>query len=224
MKKKAFKWILIAPTIITFMYAFSSSYSLQNIDNLNYVVAIIIDSSEKENMLNITFEFVDVSSFSSDSSSKDTTPILDTITASSIDSAINIMNSYTGKGLNLSTCKVIMFSKEVAEKGISDEISDLINTAQIRPSVNVIVTTGNAKYYVENSTSPLEKILTKYYEIFPNSSKYIGYTSNITIGQFYENFKNPSIGNTAILGRNQRSFYKKQTKIQRIKYIRFFIR
>lgn len=203
MKKNYFKWMLIIPTIITFMYAFSSSYSLQNIDNLNYVVAIIIDSSKYEDMLNITFEFVDVSSFSSDSSNKDTTPILDTITARSIDSAINIMDSYTGKGLNLSTCKVIMFSKEVAEKGIEDEISDLINTSQIRPSANVIVTTGNAKYYVENSTSPLEKILTKYYEIFPNSSKYIGYTSNITIGEFYESFKNPNIGNTAILGRNK---------------------
>ncbi len=203
MKKNHFKWLIIAPTIITFMYAFSSSYSLQNIDNLNYVVAIIIDSSQYENMLNITFEFVDVSSFSSESSSKDTTPILDTITARSIDSAINIMDSYTGKGLNLSTCKVIMFSKEVAEKGIEDEISDLINTAQIRPSVNVIVTTGNAKYYVQNSTSPLEKILTKYYEIFPNSSKYIGYTSNITIGEFYESFKNPNMGNTTILGRNK---------------------
>lgn len=203
MKKKIFKWIIIAPTILTFMYAFSSSYSLQNIDNLNYVVAILVDSAKDENMLNITFEFVDVSSFSSESSSKDTAPILDTITATSIDSAINIMNAYTGKGLNLSTCKVAIFSKDVAEKGIFDEISDLINNAQIRPSVNVIVTTGNAKYYVENSTSPLEKILTKYYEIFPHSSQYIGYTSNITIGEFYENFKNPNIGNTAILGRNK---------------------
>ncbi len=200
MNKTAFKWIIIAPTIVIFMYAFSSSYSLQNIDNLNYVVAILVDESKDPNMLDVTFEFIDVSSFSSDSSTKDSTPILDTITASSINSAINIMNSYAGKGIDLSNCEVVIFSEDVAKKGISNHVSDLVNNSEIRPSVNVIITTSNAKYYVENSTSPLEKILTKYYKVFPNSSKYTGYTSDITIGKFYEYLKMPDIGNTAILG------------------------
>ena len=196
------------------MYAFSSSYSLNNIDNLNYVVGILIDAAENPNMINVTFEFIDVSSFSSDSSSKDSKPILDTITTTSIDSAINIMNAYSAKGVNLSTCKVIIFSDEVAKKGIYNHISDLINSAQIRPSANVMVTEGSAKYYVENSTSPLEKILTKYYDVFPNSSKYTGYTSNITIGEFYENLKNPNIGNTAILGGANESSINNKEKSQ----------
>ena len=213
MNQTAFKWIIIAPTIIIFLYAFSSSYLLQNIDNLNYVVAILVDEAEDPNMLDVTFEFIDVSSFSSDSSTKDSTPILDTITASSIDNAINIMNSYAGKGIDLSNCEVAIFSEDVAKKGIFNQISDLINNSQIRPSLNIIVTTGNAKYYVENSTSPLEKILTKYYEIFPNSSKYTGYTSDITIGKFYEYLKNPNIGNTAILGgANEASIKNKENE------------
>lgn len=197
------------------MYAFSPSYSLENIDNLNYVIAVIVDSAESPNMINVTFEFVDVSSFSSDSSSKDSKPILDTITATSIDSAINIMNSYAAKGINLSTCKVIIFSDEVAKNGLYNHISDLINSAQIRPSANVIITTGSAKYYVENSTSPLEKILTKYYDVFPNSSKYTGYTSNLTIGEFYENMKNPNIGNTAILGGTNESSIQNKEESQK---------
>lgn len=214
MNQTAFKWIIIAPTIIIFLYAFSSSYLLQNIDNLNYVVAILVDEAEDPNMLDVTFEFIDVSSFSSDSSTKDSTPILDTITASSIDNAINIMNSYAGKGIDLSNCEVAIFSEDVAKKGIFNQISDLINNSQIRPSLNIIVTTGNAKYYVENSTSPLEKILTKYYEIFPNSSKYTGYTSDITIGKFYEYLKNPNIGNTAILGGANEASIKNKEKSQ----------
>lgn len=196
------------------MYAFSSSYSLNNIDNLNYVVAILIDAAEDPNLINVTFEFIDVSSFSSDSSSKDSKPILDTITATSIDSAINIMNAYSAKGINLSTCKIIVFSDEIAKKGIYNHISDLINNIQIRPSANVLVTEGSAKYYVENSTSPLEKILTKYYDVFPNSSTYTGYTSNLTIGEFYENLKNPYIGNTAILGGTNESSISNKEKSQ----------
>lgn len=200
MKKLIFKWIIIIITFFIFLYAFSLTYSVYNIDNLNYVVALILDKADDPQMIQVTFEFLDISSFSQDSSTTDASPILDTITATSIDSAINIMNSYSGKGINLSTCKVVIFSKELAEKGIYEEVSDLINSTQIRPNVNVIVTTESAKYYIDNSTSPLEKILTKYYDVFPNSSKYIGYTSNITIGQFYENFKNSNIGNVAILG------------------------
>lgn len=214
MSKRIFKWLIILPTVFIFMYAFSSSYSLNNIDNLNYVVALLIDAAENPNMINVTFEFIDVSSFSSDSSSKDSKPILDTITATSIDSAINIMNAYSAKGVNLSTCKVIIFSDEVAKKGIYNHISDLINSAQIRPSAYVMVTEGSAKYYVENSTSPLEKILTKYYDVFPNSSKYTGYTSNITIGEFYENLKNPNVGNTAILGGANESSISNKEKSQ----------
>lgn len=200
MKKLIFKWLIIIITFFIFLYAFSLTYSVYNIDNLNYVVALILDKADDPQMIKVTFEFLDISSFSQDSSTTEASPILDTITATSIDSAINIMNSYSGKGINLSTCKVVIFSKELAEKGIYEEVSDLINSTQIRPNVNVIVTTESAKYYIDNSTSPLEKILTKYYDVFPNSSKYIGYTSNITIGQFYENFKNSNIGNVAILG------------------------
>lgn len=214
MSKRIFKWLIILPSVSIFMYAFSSSYSLQNIDNLNYVVAVLIDEAENPNMINVTFEFIDVSSFSSDSSSKDSKPILDTITATSIDSAINIMNAYSAKGINLSTCEVIIFSDEIAKKGIYNHISDLINSTQIRPSANVLVIEGSAKYYVENSTSPLEKILTKYYDVFPNSSKYTGYTSDLTIGEFYENLKNPHIGNTAILGGINESSISNKEKSQ----------
>ncbi len=212
MKKLIFKWIIIIITFFIFLYAFSLTYSVYNIDNLNYVVALILDKADDPQMIQVTFEFLDISSFSEDSSTTEASTILDTITATSIDSAINIMNSYSGKGINLSTCKVVLFSKELAEKGIYEEVSDLINSTQIRPNVNVIVTTESAKYYIDNSTSPLEKILTKYYDVFTNSSKYIGYTSNITIGQFYENFKNSNIGNIAILGGTNKSSIENKKK------------
>ena len=75
-----------------------------------------------------------------------------------------------------------------------------MNNIQVRPSTNIIICKGNALEYIQNSTSQLEKILTKYYDIFPNSSEYTGYTSNIMIGEFYNYLTTKECGNLAILG------------------------
>lgn len=214
MNKSILKWIIIIITIFIFIYAFSASYSSQNMDHLDYVVALGIDSSDNPDKIKVIFQFVDISSFSSKSSSEESTPILDTITATSIDSAINIMNAYAGKKVNLSHCKVVVFSEELAKRGIYNEVSDLINNAQIRPTVNVAISTADSKDYIENSTSSLEKILTKYYDIFPSSSKYTGYTSNVTIGEFYENLKNTNIGSTAIFGGTNEASIKNKENSQ----------
>ena len=47
-----------------------------------------------------------------------------------------------------------------------------------------------AKYYIENSTSKYEKVITKYYDIFPKSADYTGYTANVTIGDFFNKLNN----------------------------------
>ena len=110
------------------------------------------------------------------------------------------MNAYAGKQLSLSHCKVVVFSEDVAQSGISQEITYLMNDTQIRPTTNVIIATETAKDYIKNSTSLLEGILTKYYDIFPTSADYTGYTSNILLGQFYRNLTNTDSGAVAILG------------------------
>ena len=57
-----------------------------------------------------------------------------------------------------------------------------------------------SSFVLKNSSSSLDKILTKYYDIFPSSSKYTGYISNITIGEFYDSIINNDSGNITILG------------------------
>ena len=75
-----------------------------------------------------------------------------------------------------------------------------MNNIQVRPTSNLIISKCKASMYLSESTSTLEKILTKYYDMFPNSSKYTGYTSNITIGEFYNSIINKDSGNLSILG------------------------
>lgn len=56
---------------------------------------------------------------------------------------------------------------------------------KVRPSSNLIISKCEASYYVENSIPSLETLITKYYDIFPGSSKYTGYMPNSTIGEFF---------------------------------------
>ena len=210
--KSALKWIAIIITVIIFLYAFSSSYYSQNIDHLDYVIALGIDNDPDSDNIIVTFEFANLGSFSENASSEKTEPIINTIVAPTIPNAITIMNAYIGKQLNLSHCKVIAFSKDYAKTGILDEVSFLIHNIQIRPTTNVIVTECSASNYLKCSTSSLEQVLTKYYDIFPTSSEYTGYTSNIPIGRFYENMLDKDSGAVCILGSLVENSSKNNTK------------
>lgn len=91
------------------------SYSVQSIDDLAYLVALGIDVSQN-NMYTVTFQFTMPNS-SGESTSSETSPIItNSVQASSLDSAINLMNAYISKELTLSHCKIIVISEELASK------------------------------------------------------------------------------------------------------------
>ncbi len=178
------KKFFIIILIIVFLIAFSSSYQSSNIGNVAVVVAMGFDISDTNN-LNITFQFTNASSVSDTGSSEKTEPTLFSIDAPSISSAINLMNTNIGKDVNLSHCKLIVFSEELASRGIEEEIYTLSNNPDVRPSANIVVSKSTAKTYIENSKPTLDNLITKYYETFVNSSQFTGYNSNATIGDFF---------------------------------------
>ena len=104
---------LIFVVIIFFLVAFTPSYISLDIDNLVYVVAIGIDKGTKEKF-NISFQFTPGGSHSETGSSEKPELVLNSVEASSIDSAINLMNAYMSKELSLSHCRLVIFSEEVA--------------------------------------------------------------------------------------------------------------
>ena len=65
--------------------------------------------------------------------------------------------------------------------GISDIIYTLINDVELRPDCNILISRCDAYDFLSNSKSELESITAKYYEIIANSSRYTGYTADITI-------------------------------------------
>lgn len=196
---KIIRNIFIIIVILVFMLAFSPSYTSLNIDNLAYVLALGIDKGEKEKF-KITFQFTKGSAKSDSGSSSKSPLIVNSVEANSIDSAINIMNAYLARQLNLSHCRLLIFSEEVAVSGISNEIYTLANNPAIRPSSNVVITKSKAEDYISNSEPILENFITKYYEIFPNSNKYTGYVYNATLGSFFNQLVCDTCEPFAILG------------------------
>lgn len=200
---KKLKNAFILALIILFIIAFSGSYLSLSLDNLAYVIAIGIDTSDNNN-LQVTFQFStpnsDSSSQSESESSGKTSSIIKTVDASSLSSAINLMNSYISKQINMSHCKIIVFSEELASQGISDEIFTLINDTQIRPSSNIVISKCDAKYYIESTKPDLENLIAKYYENLPNSSAYTGFITDATIGGFFNSLISKSSMPYAILG------------------------
>lgn len=194
-----FKRLFVIIIILIFLVAFSKSYTSSNINNLAVVVALGLDVSST-NKLSVTFQFTNASSVSDTGSSEKISPKLFSIEASSISNAINLMNTNIGKEVNLSHCKLIVFSENLASKGISEEIYTLSNNPQIRPSTNIVVSKESAKSYLENTEPTLENLITKYYEVFVNSSQFTGYNSNATIGDFFYSMTCDACEPYAILG------------------------
>ena len=197
---KFIKNIFIVATILVLMLGFNSSYTSLSIDNLAYVIALGIDSGENQKY-KITFQFTTGSPNPETGSTEKSPSIVNSVESNSIDSAINIMNAYMARKLNFSHCRVFIFSEEVAANGILNELYTLANDTEIRPSANVIVCKNTAKDYIESSEPILENLITKYYEIFPNSSKYTGYIYNVTLGNFFNQLVSTTCEPFAILGR-----------------------
>ncbi len=194
-----FKRIFILTIIVLLLVAFSGSYKSLSIDKLAYVVAIGIDKSSSQGY-NFSFQFTNVTSSSESGTAEKSPSIVNNVEANSIGSAINLMNTYIGKRLNLSHCKVIVISEDIAVEGISKHIYTLMNDTQIRPSTNIVISKCNAKYYIENSKPILENLITKYYDIFDYSSNFTGYTADATIGDFLNKLECDTCNPVAILG------------------------
>lgn len=195
---KYIKFIFVITLVIIIGSPFIGSYSVQSIDDLAYLVILGIDVGDI-NGLKVTFEFTMPNSSGENGSSEVAPTIVNSVEASSIDSAINLMNTYVSKEINLSHCKAIVFSESLASLGLSKYIYSLMNKVQIRPDTNIIVSKCPAKDFIQNTKPSLENLIAKYYEIAPVSSEYTGYTDNVTLGEFFRALNSQVAEPTAML-------------------------
>ena len=103
---------------VIFANGFSAAYTSRKLGNIAYVLALGIDVGEKSK-LKVSAQFTKSSSISPGSGSsgeESSNIVLISGEADSIFSALNLLNSYIGKEINLSHCALFIFSEELAKK------------------------------------------------------------------------------------------------------------
>lgn len=195
-------FVLILSLFLVSWFQFNHSPELSD---LAYVIALGLDVGTSNN-IKLSLQFASQGGGSSDSTSSENSSstasdsIVNTIECSSINSGINLFNSYLSKEINLSHCKVLVISEELASKGISEYIYTLMNNIQFNPDANIIISKNDSEDFLKASKPVLEKMSAKYYEIIPTSSEYTGYTQNITLVDFFSSYLDTASSPVAILG------------------------
>lgn len=200
-------FIILAVFIVIF--SISGVYSTKNLDNLAYVIALGLDVGTN-NPLKLTVQLTKTSS-SSGSNESSSTNIVNSVECSSIESGLNLFNSYISRRTNLSHCKVLVMSEELAASGISDYIYTLLECVSMSPHANVIISKNQAEEFIKYSTPVLESLTSNYYETVLSSSEYTGFTQNVTLIKFFNSYVDSFQEPVSILGRS------KLRKIQRLK-------
>ena len=195
-----FKKFLFVLILVFCLITLSGCYDANSVETLAYAVAIGIDKVQ-EGVIKLTIQFaVPATSDSSSGSSQASTSTIIDVNCTTIDEGINLINSYISKKVNLSHCKVIVFSEELAYEGLSYYILNLMNNVQVRPDCNVIISRCDAYYFLSNSIPTLESVPARYYELILSSSEYTGYTESVYLTQFYERMLNNRCEPIGILG------------------------
>lgn len=188
------KILFFLAALFVILFSLSSPYSTHNIDKLAYVIAMGLDVGQS-NKLKLTIQLSKPESGSGGSSGSSYTNIVDTVECSSIDSGISLFNSYISRRINLSHCKVIVISADLASQGVSDYIFTLLNNVEMSPHASIIVSKTTAEEFINNSKPELEDLASRYYEVSLSSNKYTGYTSNVSLVKFFsdsvDSFTNP---------------------------------
>lgn len=189
MKKKFM--FLIAAVIFT-VPILTGCYDYKEPNDTAYIVAIGIDESDTEDIYNYTLQFARPSQISGGSSEeggsgKDIIGFVN-VDAPSIYIALNLANHVVSKTFTLSHTKIIVISDTLAKKGIKDCIECSGRSSDIRPSVFMCISNGDAQTYLETIKPTIEINPVKYYRLIfenPNSS----YIPKMNIWHLYFNLK-----------------------------------
>jgi len=194
------KYLILILILCSFTFLLSGCNDSNAVDQFSYVIAIGLDKGNS-NKLNLSLQFpIANGSNGSGSSSQSSDSVTYSVECISIEDGINQMNNYISKPINLSHCRVIVFSEELANDGLSTYAYTLTNSIQIRPNANIIISKCPASQYLKNATSPLEEVAARYYEIILSSSEYTGYTYDMTLSDFFYSLNDTTTQPVAILG------------------------
>lgn len=179
------KNIAIFLVIIILLIYILNEKQIVNIDNYAYVVSIGIDEGENS-PLKVSFQIANTSDSGSSSDSGSTTSksIISSVETTSIDNAINLINTYISKELSLSHCKAIVISEKLAYGGVNKYLYPVLNKTEVSPKANILISSVDCETFLREASKSVEKNSTKYYNIIPTIFTYTGYTDDVSLRVF----------------------------------------
>ena len=161
-------------------------------NDVAYIVALGFDKGENENY-QVTLQFAKpnkISGGSSEEGGSTGSEIVENITveAPNMYSAINIANNIVSKTFSLSHTKLVVFSEEIAKEGLSQIVSTMIRSDDLRPDVFVAVARESSKDYLDSVNPLIEVNPAKYYQLIFHDSKSFG-VPRTNLQRFYFNEK-----------------------------------
>ena len=157
-------------------------------NEIAYVVALGIDSTDDDNY-KITIQYANTTQISggaSESGGKAGSEIVDNVTieAPNIYAGVGLANNIVSKSFSMSHAKLIVFSKEIAEKGVKDMIETLVRSEEIRPDLFIAVANTTANDYLTSVNPEMEVNPAQYYQLIYQKNQLVG----IPDGQLREFF------------------------------------
>lgn len=195
------KKILSLVMLILLALSLSSCTAPIGIEEFAYVIAIGLDTATDDTIL-LTLQFATSGGENSSGSSsmQSTQTNISSVKCSTIDSGIALINSHVSKKINLSHCKEIIISEELAKKGIEIYLDTLINNPNLTTDAEMLISKCSAKEYIENVNPVFEVLLPQYYTDINNISDYAAFSSNMNLATFYTLLKDSYFQPYANLG------------------------
>ena len=194
------KLLLILFILLILLTSLTGCYDARGSEDRAYAIALGLDISNDDLLLlTLQFSIPDSGSNSSGSSQSNTTDSI-TVKCNSINSGLSLIDSYINKEVDLSHCKAIIISEELASKGLSEYIDTFANNIEVRPDCNLIISKCPASIFIQNATPFVETLTARYYQVALSSSEYTGYTTSTKLADFISSFQTKFIQPYAILG------------------------
>lgn len=184
-KSSAAKKAIIALVIFPIIFMNGCFDSIE-VDEQVFVVAMGLDSGTNGNLrLSLLFAVPIAVGVGPEPGEIDKATTMITVEAPSIYGGVNVINGLSGKKVNFSHSKLIIISRELAEKGVEKYINTFIRFREFRPHTYLAISRQKAEDFLKESKPILELNPAKYYELLMEAYKYTGFTTGTTLEEFY---------------------------------------
>lgn len=177
---------IIIPAILTALLLSGCVGTEPN--DIAYVVAMGFDEGDNDNY-KITIQFAkptQISGGAAEEGGKGGDIVENVVVeAPNIYSAINVANNIVSKKFSLSHTKIMVFSKEIAEKGIDDILETLIRSYEVRPDTYMAVALEGAGEYLNSVKPVIEVNPAKYYQLTYEQNGSIGIPENNVLDFYF---------------------------------------